>query len=382
MMKRRVSSIISLILVVVMVVGVLPANKMNKVEAADKYVTVTVTAMYGYAYEVLGKINEQRRANGLGEVQMDVELLEAAMQRAAESVVVGEAYDHDEIGNTEAHTRPDGSKFNSWAYKTGSYGENVAYGQTSSTEVMKQWMNSSGHKANILKADYKSVGVGVVYCNGYYRFYWTQEFSSYSATVPSKRTDNVTRTFTVGVTNSVYNRLVSRGKLGYVIKSNSSDASSSGSGSSSGSSMSSKAVSGTWKQTNGRWWFQVGSSYLTNSWLKSGGTWYAFGSDGYMYTGWKKIDGDWYYFDSSGAMASSEWRDGYWLSSNGKWSYKYTGSWHVGSKGWWFGDSSGWYAQNQWQKINGSWYYFDASGWMVTNRRIQGYWIGADGVCQ
>ena len=122
MMKRRVSSIISLILVVVMVVGVLPANKMNKVEAADKYVTATVTAMYGYAYEVLDKINEQRRANGLGEVQMDVELLEAAMQRAAESVVVGEAYDYAEIGNTEAHTRPDGSKFNSWAHKTCSYG--------------------------------------------------------------------------------------------------------------------------------------------------------------------------------------------------------------------------------------------------------------------
>lgn len=374
---RRCRSIICTILAVLMVVGVLPVSRISSVEAAaDATVSVTVTAMYGYAYEVLDEVNKQRSANGKNPLTMDTALMEAAMQRAAESVVVGEAYSYSEISDTEAHTRPDGSKFNSWATKVGSYGENVAYGQKTPSEVMTGWMNSSGHKANILKDEYQSIGIGVVYCNGSYRYYWAQEFSTYTASQPAKRSDNVTRTFKVGVTSSIYNRLVSKGKLSGSPISGSGSSASSGS---SGTSTTAKSISGTWKQTNGRWWFQYGNSWLANCWLKSGGTWYAFGADGYMYTDWHKIDGTWYYFDSSGAMAASEWRGGYWLSSSGAWTYSYKGSWHLDSKGWWFGDTSGWYACNQWQKINGKWYYFDSSGYMVTNRSIQGYYLGSDG---
>lgn len=55
---------------------------------------------------------------------------------------------------------------------------------------------------------------------------------------------------------------------------------------------------------------------------------------------------------------------------------------HDVQSGWWFEDTSGWYPYSQWQKINGNWYYFDYDGYMVTNKNIDRYWIGADGICQ
>lgn len=54
-------------------------------------------------------------------------------------------------------------------------GENIAYGQSTAPEVMNTWMNSAGHRANILSASYTHIGVGVAKAaNG--TLYWTQEF--------------------------------------------------------------------------------------------------------------------------------------------------------------------------------------------------------------
>lgn len=111
----------------------------------------------------------------------------------------------------------------------------------------------------------------------------------------------------------------------------------------------------------------------------STGWWVEYSDGSYPVSSWKKIDNTWYYFDKSGYMVSNEWRDGYWLSSNGALEYKYTASWKHNGSGWWFEDASGWYPSNRWQKIDGCWYYFDASGYMVTNQYIDGYWVGADG---
>lgn len=118
-----------------------------------------------------------------------------------------------------------------------------------------------------------------------------------------------------------------------------------------------------------------------NIWKKNSTGWWAEYSDGsYPVSAWKRIDNTWYYFNDSGYMVSNEWRDGYWLSSNGALEYAYTASWKHNSFGWWFEDGSGWYPSSSWQKIDGCWYYFDASGYMVTNQYVDGYWIGADGV--
>ena len=88
-------------------------------------------------------------------------------------------------------------------------------------------------------------------------------------------------------------------------------------------------------------------------------------NSGKLARGWKKISGKWYFFKKDGAMALREYHNGYWLSSNGSWTYKYKASWHKSSKGWWYGDSSGWYAKNQTLTINGVLYTFDVNGYLV-----------------
>ena len=135
---------------------------------------------------------------------------------------------------------------------------------------------------------------------------------------------------------------------------------------------------------NGQWYGANGDTSYTaqGSWKSDGSGWWFEDSTGwYPVSQWQKIDGSWYYFNANGYMASSEWRDGYYLSGSGALDYAPTASWYSDSYGWYFMDTSGWYPYSQWQKINGSWYYFDGSGYMVTSRYIEGYWIGADGVC-
>ena len=121
----------------------------------------------------------------------------------------------------------------------------------------------------------------------------------------------------------------------------------------------------------------------TLSWKYNSTGWWVEDSAGwYPVNCWQKIDGQWYYFNSSGYMASSEWYNGYWFSGSGAWDETYKMTWCSNSTGWWIEDISGWWPSNCWQKIDGSWYYFDGSGYTVTSRYIDGYWIGANGVCQ
>jgi len=54
-------------------------------------------------------------------------------------------------------------------------GENIAAGQTTPEEVVQAWMNSEGHRANILNPNYTAIGVGYVK-GGSYGSYWTQDF--------------------------------------------------------------------------------------------------------------------------------------------------------------------------------------------------------------
>ena len=146
---------------------------------------------------------------------------------------------------------------------------------------------------------------------------------------------------------------------------------------SNGVTYSSEWVNGKWYNADGSQTYEPTMSWKSNSvgwWLEDTSGWYPVSQ-------WQKVDGYWYYFNTDGYMASSEWRDGYYLSGSGALDYEPTASWYKDSKGWYFMDTSGWYPYSQWQKINGSWYYFDGSGYMVTSRYIDGYWIGADGVC-
>ena len=120
-----------------------------------------------YAYQVVELVNQERAKYGLSALSADETLMRAAQTRAVETV------------RSFAHTRPDGSNFSSVLSEYGvsyrSAGENIAYGQRTPQEVVTAWMNSSGHRANILNSRYGKIGVGC-YKNGS-TYYWSQLFT-------------------------------------------------------------------------------------------------------------------------------------------------------------------------------------------------------------
>ncbi|MEJ5314726.1 MULTISPECIES: CAP domain-containing protein [Anaerolinea] len=63
-------------------------------------------------------------------------------------------------------------------------GENIAAGFASPEAVVEGWMNSEGHRANILNSNYREIGVGYTYGGGYYYRYWTQDFGKRSNVYP------------------------------------------------------------------------------------------------------------------------------------------------------------------------------------------------------
>lgn len=111
-----------------------------------------MTRAYQYGLRITELVNEQRIANGLKPVEYSAALSEPAQVRVVE------------IQKSFAHTRPDGRYFSSVlrdfgiGYRT--CGENIAWGQRSPEEVVTAWMNSPGHRANILNAGYTKLGVG------------------------------------------------------------------------------------------------------------------------------------------------------------------------------------------------------------------------------
>lgn len=121
-----------------------------------------------YAEQVAALVNEERAKAGLPALEMSTEITAAANVRAKE------------IKQSFSHTRPDGSSFSTALKEQGvSYrgsGENIAWGQKSPEQVMKGWMNSEGHRANILNKNFKNIGVGYYQdANGVN--YWVQLFT-------------------------------------------------------------------------------------------------------------------------------------------------------------------------------------------------------------
>ena len=153
---------------------------------------------------------------------------------------------------------------------------------------------------------------------------------------------------------------------------------SSGSGTSTATKYKNEWVQGKWYNENG-----VCDYDGTLTWKCNDTGWWVEDSKGwYPVSQWVKIDGKWYYFLDTGYMDYSEYRDGYWLGSDGALVDGYYGQWKSDSYGWWFEDESGWYPSSQWVWINGKCYYFEADGYLATNKYVDGYWVGADGACQ
>ena len=121
-----------------------------------------------YVEQVVQLVNVERAKEGLAPLTLDTRVSAAAQVRAKEIVT------------SFSHTRPDGSSFatalkeQNISYRRA--GENIAWGQKSPQEVVTAWMNSSGHRANIMNENFTSIGVGYHRQNGVN--YWCQLFTS------------------------------------------------------------------------------------------------------------------------------------------------------------------------------------------------------------
>ena len=122
-----------------------------------------------FAEQVVTLVNRIRVANGLNKLTTYDKLTEVAQLRAKE------------IETNYSHTRPDGTKcftaLEDAGIRSATAGENIAKGYSTPERVVDAWMNSPGHRANILNPSYTMIGVGYVYdeyttdAN-----YWTQVF--------------------------------------------------------------------------------------------------------------------------------------------------------------------------------------------------------------
>ncbi|GAE31039.1 CAP domain-containing protein [Alkalihalobacillus hemicellulosilyticus] len=118
--------------------------------------------------QVIDLTNQERRNNGLPELQADSSLSHVAREKSRDM----------QQNNYFSHTSPTyGSPFDmmrDYGVSYNSAGENIAQGQRSAQEVVQAWMNSEGHRANILSTDFTHIGVGYIEQGNY----WTQMFIS------------------------------------------------------------------------------------------------------------------------------------------------------------------------------------------------------------
>ncbi|MFF9033564.1 CAP domain-containing protein [Streptomyces iakyrus] len=120
--------------------------------------------------QVVALVNKERAAAGCSPVTANDRLTRAADDYSDVMASSG----------VMSHTGPDGStmttRVEAAGYRWSTLGENIARGQADAASVMKSWMNSPGHRANILNCSFKELGVGVHFGDG--GPWWTQNFGA------------------------------------------------------------------------------------------------------------------------------------------------------------------------------------------------------------
>lgn len=147
--------------------------------------------LYDTVSEIHRLVNENRAAEGHGALALSGPLTELAMQRAAECA----AYYN--------HTRPNGDSCftvdENGIYTIGYVNaENIAAGYRTAAEVMNGWMNSSGHRKNIMNSDSGSIGIGAYKSND--KIYWVQLFGVGADSISPQISEPVYKEVTVEIT--------------------------------------------------------------------------------------------------------------------------------------------------------------------------------------
>jgi uncharacterized YkwD family protein len=141
-------------------------EKQQPVAATQPAATQATSTLSAYEQKVVDLTNQERAKNGLPALKVDLTLSKMAHEKSRDMSANGYF----------SHTSPTyGSPFDMMKKYGITYryaGENIAMGQRTPEEVVKAWMNSEGHRKNILSANFNYIGVGYVSQGNY----WTQEF--------------------------------------------------------------------------------------------------------------------------------------------------------------------------------------------------------------
>jgi uncharacterized protein YkwD len=131
--------------------------------------------------EMLASVNAARKQARLRPLKSS-SLLDKAAQRHAEDMLARGFFAHRSPSGTTVRERATAAGYN-WS----SIGENIAYGQTSVDEVMQTWLESPGHRKNILTPAFAELGVGLALGlgpDGKYQVYWVQNFGMRASAAP------------------------------------------------------------------------------------------------------------------------------------------------------------------------------------------------------
>lgn len=131
-----------------------------------------------FIYEVLELVNQERAEAGLDPLELDNQLANIAEDHS-ESMAVNDFVGHQDPTDGSGP----GDRLDDAGYEWSTWGENVAGGYSTPEDVMDGWMNSSGHRANILNPDFKKIGIGYEFLENdtgsvNYNHYWTQVFGT------------------------------------------------------------------------------------------------------------------------------------------------------------------------------------------------------------
>lgn len=145
-----------------------PVNQIAD-SSAHQQPQAKVTASYSAtAEQMLVAVNRERQQRGLPVLALNKQLTKSAQDYAIKMQSLN-FFSHTDPQGTTFRQRNEAAGYTNWRWM----GENIAYGQTSVDEVINDWMNSEGHRKNILSPEARELGVGYV---GGAKPYWVQEF--------------------------------------------------------------------------------------------------------------------------------------------------------------------------------------------------------------
>ncbi len=130
-----------------------------------------------FAQEVLRLTNEFRQQNGIAPLTMNEELASTA-QKHSQAMAEGDFFSHMGLNGSTPWERAEDE-----GYTANAMAENIAAGQATPEQVVQGWINSPGHRQNMLNPDYTELGVGYFELENdtgavNYNHYWTQLFGS------------------------------------------------------------------------------------------------------------------------------------------------------------------------------------------------------------